>query len=341
MMVASYLGAGQLAVDTTPAVPPAPGEVQLRVAFVGICGTDLHILHGAMDERIALPQAIGHEVSATVAALGEGVTGWAVGDRVTVMPLDWDGTCPACLAGHRHLCHHLNFVGIDSPGGLQEYWNVGVSLLVALPPSLGLREAALAEPTAVAVHDVRRSGLATGDKAVVLGGGPIGVLIAAVARHLGALVMVSEVDAERRRLAASLGFAVVDPTDEALGARVEDWTRGAGADVVFEVSGAGAAVAQATSLLKVRGVLVVVAIHSQPQAVDLKRVFWRELTLLGTRVYEREDFARALDLLAHGVIPAAALISAVEPLRSVPEAFERLQGGGAMKILIAVGGDST
>ena len=337
MRAAAYQGAGVVGVVNQEPQSPGQGEVQIRVAYVGLCGTDLHIVHGSMDARVTTPLVFGHEMSGVIEALGEGVEGWTVGDAVTVMPLDWDGTCHACLAGDQHICQNLDFIGIDSPGALQSLWTVPATTLVRLPPDLDLRTAALVEPVAVAVHDVRRSELVAGDRAVVVGGGPIGVLIASVARHLGAEVLVAEVYPARRAQIESLGFATVDPSREDQVARVEEWTGGAGADVAFDVSGAAPAVLGATSLLKVRGTLVIVAIHPQPRPIDLQRVFWRELRLLGARVYQRIDFETAVELLAGGAaIPTEALITHVVPLEGTAAAFEELAAGRAMKILVDV-----
>ena len=336
MRTATYIG--DHTVETAEAEPlaPAAGEVQIAVAYTGLCGTDLHIIHGNMDSRVSRPLAFGHEMSGTIAALGAGVTDWAVGDAVTVMPLVWDGTCPACLAGHQHICQNLVFVGIDSPGSLQELWTVPADLLVRLPATLSLEHAALAEPVAVAVHDVRRSELTAGDKVVVIGGGPIGSLIATVARHAGAEVVVIEPEPGRREQIAGLGFLTVNPVGTDQTAWVEEWTAGAGADVVFEVSGAAAAVRGATALAKVRGTLVVVAIHPVPREIDLQRVFWRELRILGARVYERADFETAVQLLDEGVIPAAELISRIVPLDGIPAAVDDLENGRALKVLVEV-----
>jgi (R,R)-butanediol dehydrogenase/meso-butanediol dehydrogenase/diacetyl reductase len=339
MRTAAYVGDHTIQVTQGEGRPPGPGEVQIAVAYVGICGTDLHILHGAMDQRVTFPAVIGHEMSGTVAALGEGVAGCSVGDSVTVMPLAWDGTCPACVAGHQHICQHLDFVGIDSPGALQGLWNVRADLVVPVPDDVPLEHAALVEPVAVAVHDVRRSELVAGDKVVVLGGGPIGVLIGLVARDAGAEVVLSEPDAARRAMVEKLGLTAVDPTATDLAAHVEGWTGSAGADVVFEVSGAAPAVLAATSVAKVRGTVVVVAIHPRPVPLDLQRVFWRELRILGARVYERRDFERAVQLVAGGVVPAADLITEVVDLAQVSDAFATLEGGAAMKVLVDVAGD--
>lgn len=337
MRSVSYIGSGRVEVSERSAAVPAAGEVQLSVAFTGLCGTDMHIIHGSMDARVTTPLVFGHEMSGIVEQIGAGVEGWSVGDRVTVMPLQWDDSCPACLAGHRHICQNLDFVGIDSPGSLQQRWNVRAEWLIRLPDDMPLDIAALAEPTAVAVHDVRRSELRPGDKVVVIGGGPIGLLIASVARHLGAEVVVIELAPARRAQIAELGFETLDPRVTSQDAWVERWTGGAGADVVFEVSGAAAAVLGATSLAKVRGTVVVVAIHPTPRPIDLQRVFWRELRLLGARVYERRDFDTAVGLLAEGAIPTELLITKIVPLSQVQSAFDDLEQGNALKILVDVG----
>lgn len=336
MRTASYTGDRTIAVTEAEPTTPAEGEVRIRVAYAGLCGTDLHIIHGSMDARVSRPLIFGHEMSGTIESVGAGVDGWAVGDAVTVMPLEWDGTCPACLAGNTHICQNLVFVGIDSPGALQELWNVRSDLLVRLPEGVSLKTAALAEPVAVAVHDVRRSELTAGDHAVVVGGGPIGVLIATVARDAGAEVVVIEPEAGRRAQIAELGFETLDPMAADQAAWVEEWTGGAGADVVFEVSGSAAAVRGVTALAKVRGTIVIVAIHPTPREIDLQRVFWRELRLLGARVYQRQDFERAVELLAAGVIPADSIISATVGLDDIPSAIADLENGRALKVLVEI-----
>jgi len=334
MNAACYVGERTLTVMRQEPRSPGRGEVAIDVAYTGICGTDLHILHGAMDARVKLPAVLGHEMSGTIGAVGDGVDGWSPGDRVTVMPLAWCGSCPACRAGHQHICHNLDFLGIDSPGSMQASWTVSQDVLVALPDSLSLADGALAEPTAVAVHDVNRAGLREGERALVVGGGPIGLLIASVASARGAEVLVLELSEPRRAFANELGLRSIDPTAGDLEEVVADWTDGAGADVAFEVSGAVAGIETAIQSLAVRGRLVVVAIHSTPAPVNLFRVFWRELTLIGARVYERADFEAAVGLLASGAVPAARMITRIDPLDEVDAAFAELESGRAMKMLI-------
>lgn len=334
MLAALYAGDETFRLEQHQARPPGPGEVRLDVAYVGICGTDLHIKHGAMDQRVTIPAVIGHEMSGTVAAVGEGVSRWSPGDLVTVMPLQWCGRCPACVAGHQHVCQNLVFVGVDSAGAMQQSWTVPERLLVGLPPGLGLESGALAEPTAVAVHDVRRGAVVRGERVLVVGGGPIGLLIACVAVAAGADVAVCEPNSRRRSVADRLGLRTIDPGRGEVSATLETWTGGAGVDAAFEVSGSVDGLDTATSALRVRGRLIVVAIHTQPVPVDLFRVFWRELVLVGARVYERPDFEEAVALLAKGVIPVAELISSVVPLDRVPAAFEAVESGTGMKVLI-------
>ena len=330
-----YTGARALRLEAAAAEPPGSGQVRIRVAYTGICGTDLHVYHGDMDARVTVPCVMGHEMSGRVADVGAGADGWQAGDQVTVMPVDWCGQCPACRAGHTHLCHRLTFLGIDATGSMQSSWTVPARTLIRLPDDLVLDWGALVEPTAVAVHDVRRAGLQPGEKALVVGGGPIGVLIASVARRQGADLCVVEPDPYRRDLATELGFSVVDPASADLPGVLAEWTAGAGVAVAFEVSGAAAGVTAAVDALAVRGRLVQVAIHSVPREVSLHRFFWRELTLLGARLYHREDFETAVSLIADRHIPAAALISRVEPLSGAAAAFGALEAGAeVMKVLI-------
>ena len=318
-------------------VPPGPGEVQLRVSHCGICGTDLHIYHGVMDARVANPQIMGHEMSGVVNAIGADVHGFDVGDRVTVMPLDPCGACPACEAGHSHICHNLKFLGIDTPGAFQSLWTVPAHTLHRLPDNLSLAHGALIEPLAVACHDVRLAGVGQGDEVVVLGGGPIGMLVALVAKQAGASVLLSEINPYRVALAHSLGFDALNPMETDLVKTVMARTGDAGADYVFEVSGSKPGAEVMTELLRTRGTVVIVAIFGQAPEVDLFKFFWRELKLIGVRVYESQDFERAIQLAASGDLPLDKLVTSIRPLDNLKAGFEEMEAGGpAMKILLEV-----
>jgi 2-desacetyl-2-hydroxyethyl bacteriochlorophyllide A dehydrogenase len=333
MLRGEYVAGAGLEINDGPDEQPGPHEVALEISHVGICGTDLHLLQGAMDHRTGERQVIGHEASGVVVARGTHVD-IPLGTHAAVIPVRQCGTCPACLTGNGHVCQELVFLGIDAPGALRRTMIVDASLLVPIDPAVPHVYGALVEPTAVAVHDVRRAGVAEGDVVVVVGGGPIGALIAVVARHQGAEVLVVELDPYRQRTVRELGFEVLDVQSDVEG-EVSRRTGGAGADVAFEVSGAEAGVATAIEVLKVRGVLGLVAVHPEPRAVNLHRFFWRELTLHGARLYDRSDFERAAALLAAGAVPAESLISRVFPLEQAVEAADVLVAkADVMKVLV-------
>lgn len=334
MKSAYYAGNQQFELKQAHPEPVGPGMVRIKVAFCGICGTDVHIYHGKMDHRVQMPQVIGHEVSGEIDEIGEGVSGWHTGDRVVVRPLQPGADDPSDN-GQRHIGKNLKFIGIDTPGGMQPYWNVPAYTLHKLPENMPLQLGALIEPLAVACHDVRLSRLQPGEHAVIIGGGPIGILIALVARHAGANVLLSEPNPHRLALCESLGISTVDPASADLAQEVDTFTKGAMADVVFEVSGVMAGVEAMTRLARARGRLIMVAIHSAPRPVDLFRFFWRELQLIGTRVYEPEDFDTAIALAASDSLPLAGLITQIAPLESVQELFEKIDRNPAgMKYML-------
>jgi (R,R)-butanediol dehydrogenase/meso-butanediol dehydrogenase/diacetyl reductase len=335
MKASFYLGNNQIQTGVCTPVSPAAGQVQIRVSHVGICGTDLHVIHGKMDHRVKFPQVIGHETSGVIEAAGDGVGGWKPGDRVTVRPLDPCGDCAACRNGHSHVCMKLKFIGIDTAGGMQSFWTVPAHTLHRLPDSISLRDAALVEPVAVACHDVRLGEVQAGESCVVLGGGPIGALVALVAKAKGARVLVSEINPHRLAMLSSFGLETINPKEADLAAHVTEWTGGAGCDVVFEVSGSAAGAAAMTALPRVRGRIVIVGVFGDKAPVDLFRFFWRELKLCGARVYEPQDFDEAIAMLASRSIPADALITGVRPIEQLSDAVHELESGGAaMKILI-------
>jgi len=329
-----YEGNHKFSVAETDVAAPAKGEVQIEVAYCGVCGTDVHIFHGMMDKRVSTPVTIGHEMSGTISAVGEGVTGHKVGQKVVVRPLDDRGEKPSDK-GFSHICEDLKFIGIDSPGAMQRYWNVPAFTLHTLPEDIDLQLAALVEPLAVACHDVRLSGLKADETAVVLGGGPIGMLVAMVARDTGARVIISEVNPVRQKLAKDMGFKVVNPAAEDLVAVTRELTGGSLADVVFEVAGVQPTLDIMTEVAGIRGRIVVVAIHGQPKPIDLFKLFWKELKIIGARVYEPEDYEAAIALVSANELPFDQLITATAPLANIQSVFEDIDNNpDGMKVLL-------
>jgi 2-desacetyl-2-hydroxyethyl bacteriochlorophyllide A dehydrogenase len=320
---------------TAPAARPDRGRDQalLRVLRVGICGTDLHIFQGHLDHRIPKGGIIGHETFAQVVE-APAASGFGAGDRVVVEPIHACGECRACRMGGYYLCYRLKIYGVELPGGMQDYWAIEPGRLLHVPAALDDDRAAMIEPLAVATHDVRRAGVKTDDTVLVLGGGPIGALIAMVSRHRGARVVVSEVNPYRIELLRGLGLEVIGVDADPV-RFVNEWTAGQGVDVAFEVSGHPAAARVMTEAVRVWGTVSIVAIHSEPTPVNLYPMFAREVAMHGSRLYNREDWEEAIRLAASGAVTLAPLVSRKIPLEGLQEGMEEaLRGGPVMKVLV-------
>jgi len=335
MKAAFYKEKGRFTVGESNSIPPNPDEVRLNVAYCGVCGTDIHIYHGVMDGRVKKPQTIGHEASATVAEVGSNVENVKIGDRVAVRPLYFGEPHPFDK-GHNHVGKNLKFIGIDSPGAFQNSWTVPAYTLHKLPSSLSLEFGAFIEPLSVACHDVKIGRVKQGENCLVIGGGPIGTLIAYVLKEKGANVMISEVNESRLVMLQSLGFNIVNPIKESISERISEWTNEAMIDCVFEVSGSAAGVDTMTEVVNARGRIVMVAIHGgEKKKVDLFKFFWSEIELLGARLYEEEDYEEAIRIAATGNIPFEKLITKVDTLDNIQAVFEEIDNNPAgMKYLI-------
>jgi 2-desacetyl-2-hydroxyethyl bacteriochlorophyllide A dehydrogenase len=329
----SYLGPRRFTTLDAPMPMPGADEALLKIKSVGICGTDLHIFQGHLDHRVPRGGVIGHETFAEVVEAPDG-SGFTKSDRVVVEPVRFCGACRACRMGATYLCYRLKVLGVDLPGGMREYWAAPVARLLKIPAEVSDAQAALTEPLAIAVHDVRRAGVQPGDRILVFGGGPIGTLIALVARERGAHVAVAEINPFRLDLLRKYGLEAIGPERDAV-RWVEAWTGGTGADVAFEVTGSAAAARVVTDVVRVWGTVSIVAIHAEPVPVNLYRLFARELVVHGARLYARADWEEAIRLLATGAVDVTPLISRRLPLEALQQGMEEaLAGGPVMKVLI-------
>jgi len=341
MRSAVYRRPGDIGVEDRPVPRPAPGEVLVEVAYCGICGSDLHI----MIEGWGKPGAVGgHEVTGVVAAVGDGVTRWSVGDAVVCGPSPRCGECRRCREGKPSQCNRRTTpVDGDTGGGFAGYVIADERSLLALPAGMSPRVAALAEPLAVALHGITRSGIAPGDTAMVFGAGPIGALIIAalVAEDIGPVVVV-EPGERRRAMAVDLGAAeVLDPSEvETFPPWEPERLSPRAVDVVFECSGKKAAMESGFHQLRQGGHLVLVGAGMEAPRLDPNRMILNELQVSGSFIYDADGFERALDLLASGRLPTDVLIDPADVvLDALGAAMEALASGRIAGKVMVVPGD--
>lgn len=333
MHAAVYHGPRDIRIEEVLEPEPGPGELLIEVARNGICGSDLHTYVGATEGGAAMHHpgvVLGHEFAGIVREVGHGVDDIAVGTAVAVAPIEWCGSCYACDRSWPHMCRRLGlYGGYGRPlhGGLAPFVAVSRRSAFAAPEGLGVVEAALAEPMAVAVHAARRAPNLLGTTVLVLGAGPIGLGVLAAAIAAGArTTIVTEPGAARRAAAAGLGAtAVLDPGEDDLRHVVRDLTA-SGVDVVFETTANDTALAQGIRALRPRGTLVSVAGWGDLARFDMGRSMVREIDVRFTMTYEPAvDFPATLQMLADRTFDPTVLISDHIPLeRLVEDGLEEL-----------------
>ncbi len=312
-------GPGAVHAVEVPRPTPGPGWTVVDVAYTGLCGTDLHICSGH-HPRATPGLVLGHELSGTLAADAGDL---AAGTPVVVNPLLSCGHCVTCRSGRPHTCANLRLLGIDAPGGAAEQVAVPVAGLVPLPAGADLAAAAFAEPLAVAVRAVRRSRLALGEDVVVVGAGPVGLAVALCARRAGAgSVLVVETAPARQEVAAGLGLEVT--------ARAAD----AVAPVVFDCASHPAVAARLAALAAPAGRVVLVGVYPGLTPVDLQAVTFKELEVIGTRVYSRDDLDTAARMITSGAFDPRPLLTRTVPISEAAKAVDDLASGRDVKVLV-------
>lgn len=337
MKASMYEGNQTVKLHDCQPIEPSDHEVQLKIAYCGICGTDLHLFKGGLDYRIKkLPHVMGHECSAVIEKVGSKVTEWKPGDRVVVRPLDYCGNCVACKAGNEHVCANLKFMGIESDGAFQNFWTVPERTLHRMPDNLSLLHGALVEPLAVCCHAVSRGMVKKGDYSVVIGGGTIGLITALVLKYRGARVVVSEINPNRLAKLREMGLDAIDPRETDIVEYVKEQTGGDMADNAFECSGSQPGLDTMPWLCHPRGNAVFVASYPHPMQYFFREHFMKEVNIIFTRVYEAKDFEEALDMMAKNAFDCDALISEILPLGKVQEGIEKCldPAGKVVKVMI-------
>jgi 2-desacetyl-2-hydroxyethyl bacteriochlorophyllide A dehydrogenase len=316
--------------------PLAPDEVRVSVAYCGICGSDLHL---RASEAIPAGAVMGHEFSGTISELGEAVREFSAGDRVAVYPFASCGECSNCRRGDHHVCEQAATTGLGlgiNPGAYAQSVVVRESMLLPIPDQLSLEHGALVEPLAVGLHGVNIGEASAGDRCVVIGAGPIGVVTALALKARGVeQLLVVERNERRRERMRSLGIDALGLDElqltvpEALGGNLPD--------LVFECAGNPAAPQLALELVRYRGIIVLLGVLEEPIEISQLVMLIKEAQMRASFAYRRDEFEQAIELLAAGRLPADQLITGTAPLEQAQRMFELLEDPATeqIKILLA------
>ena len=341
--IAELTGVRQFRLTEALITDPGPGEVQVRVQAVGICGSDVHSYAegGVGDTPCNYPMVLGHEPAGVIVKMGQGISGWSLGDAAAFEPAIYCYHCEYCLSGRHNVCAKLRFMSMPGdPGFFRDFVNLPITNLLALPPNLGVNEGALIEPLAVALHSMTIGQPKLGETAVVFGAGPIGLLtIASLKLHGVKRIWAVEPIAARQQLARKMGAdVVIHPAAADVERQILTETGNRGVDIVFDCATKGASSHQAIRVARSAGRVVFTGI---PSEVELPIPFhvWRrkELTLFQVR-RSNHDSALARQILADNPARFAPLITHTRPLDQIANAFTQVERyeDGVGKLIVRV-----
>lgn len=329
----------KLKMEEVPNPVPKKDEVLIKVHFCGICGSDIHSYYGK-HPFVHPPIVLGHEFSGEIAEWGRGVTGLKVGQRVTVEPLLVCGKCYNCLNGRYNICYNLKVIGCHAPGAFADYVLVPKNRVIPLPKNVSTESAALTEPLAVGVHMIKIAKISSSDRVLILGAGPIGIMVLQVAKVRGCEnIMITDVIEERLKLAKKLGAKItVNVSREDANLVIKKRWGKDGADVILECVGSPATIRKAIELARKGTKIVVGGVFTQEVKLPIGLVQDRELELVGSLVYKRDDFEEGLNLIAKGLVDVESLITHHFGLKELPQAFKFIEENKAkvLKVLIKI-----
>ena len=341
-MISNYfLGNKTFQVREEPVPSVGPGEVLVKVAACGVCGTDVHIYHGDKGSaEVTPPVVLGHEFAGVVEAVGENVKTVRPGDHVTVDPNIYCGKCRSCRMGKKQLCQNLFAIGVNRNGGFSEYCAVPEEQCYLLRKDIPLRNGAMAEPLACCIHGMDRVDIRAGETVLIVGGGAIGLMMLQLARLRGAaLTVVSEPVAMRRRIAEQLGADfTVDPVSENLKEALQEKIGDAGPDVIIECVGNTVAVRQALEAAE-RGSRILLFSVPKPETthpLSLMDVYKKELTVMGSMI-NPDTHARAAELINRGRIRLDEIITHSYPIEQLEDAVKMQMSDESLKVIVEPG----
>ncbi len=326
-----------LAIEEVPTPQPGPGQVLVRVAACGLCHTDLHYLDHGVPTFKKPPLILGHEISGTIAALGEGVDSWQEGDRVLLPAVYGCGQCTMCRQGRENICQQMVMFGNNVDGGYAEYVLAPAKDVLALPEGIPLVEAAIiADAVTTPYHAVvNRGRVQPGDQVVVYGCGGIGLNVVQMAALVGARVIAVDLVAEKLQWARRLGAAeTVDASQEDRPDKAVRRLTGGGADIAFEAIGLPLTQQQAFSSLRAGGRLVLVGFAAERMQLDGGRTMYREMEIVGSLGCRAVDYPRVIALVEQGKLKVAELVTARFPLEEINAGFDALRRGEGIRSVV-------
>lgn len=338
MKAVTYIKPNVVEVIDTDIPELSGGEVLIKVHKAGICGTDVAIA-GGKHPRAKGPLVLGHEFAGEIVKIKSAKAGMNLkaGDKVTVYPLLSCGQCWACRNGHRHVCKNLRMIGIDRDGGMAEYAKVPLEMVIRLPDSVTYEQGALIEPLAVGIHAVSVAKAKHSKTCLVMGAGPIGLLVGLCLKSIPSKkIIVTDINSERLQIAERLGFEVYNTQNCNLTEKISEATDGEGADALFECAGSESSAMQMCELVRPRGKVLMVAVHKEPHKVDLRAINFKEIAMIGARVYTRRDYKQAIRMVER--LPVSELVSDRVEIDNAPDALDKVKKGLADgKVMIEIG----
>lgn len=336
-LVKTELGFGNLEIQDKEVPQPGKDQVKIEVKYAGVCGSDIHTYEGHY--KVAAPVTLGHEFSGEVVEVGEGVTDFKPGDRVTSETTFYIcGECEYCQSGDYNLCNHRKGLGTQQDGGFAKYLIARKDSLHHLPETVDYQSAAMTEPLACTYHAVAKTEINEGDIVVVIGPGPIGLFTAQVAKSRGATVVITGLTNDQVRLDKAKELNIdyaVNTQEQDIKEVVNGLTDGYGADVVFECSGAIPAAKQGLDLLRKKGQYSQVGIFAQPEvSFDMEKVIQKEIRVVGSRSQKPADWGPSLALMNDGSVNAKAMVTHEFDITQWDEAYEVIKSGEAIKVLL-------
>jgi len=336
MLQAVMTEPGKIEFRDVPVPEVKDNQIKIKMKRIGICGSDVHVYHGK-HPYTSYPVVQGHEVAAEVVEVGANVTNVKVGNKVTIQPQVVCGKCYPCTHGLYNDCEELKVMGFQTTGMASEYFVVDADKALVLPEDMSWEYGALIEPLSVAVHAVRRAGDMNGKKVLVLGGGPIGNLVAQTAKAMGAAdVLISELSAYRLEVARKCGIKTVNPNEEDLFEAILKHFGSDRADYIFECIGITPTIQQAIEYARKGSTIVVVGVFADFASINMGYVQDHELSVLGSAMYRKEDFLKAIELINAGLVEFDILITHRIKFKDYRKAYEIIdqQKDKVMKVMI-------